>query len=68
MPIIDGLTKVIDQVRFAPWRPVQPGTFGGLVHARIQEQDVQLILLEVVKSSLGKRLDSSQVCKVQRQD
>ena len=62
------LTKMINHISLTPWRPMHPWTFGSFVHSRIEEQDVQFISLEVIKSLLGKRLNRSQVCKVQRQD
>lgn len=63
-----GLTKVVDQVSFTPWRPIQSRAFSGFVHARIEKQDVQLILVNALESSLDKGLDNSHVCEVQQQN
>lgn len=53
------LTKMVDDVRLTPRRPVQRGANRSLVHARVEEQDVQLVLVEALETLLRKGLDGS---------
>lgn len=47
---------------------MQPGPLGSLIHARIEQQNVQLVLAELLETLLRKGLDASQVREVQWQD
>lgn len=59
---------MVNNIRLAIVRSVQAGPLGGLIHARIKQQNVKSVLAELFETLLRKRLDASQVREVQRQD
>lgn len=61
-------TQVINNIGLAPLGPVQARTSSGLVHAGVEKQNVQSVLVESLKGLLCERFDRPEVGKVQRQD
>ena len=62
------LTQVINNIGLAPLGPVQARTSSGLIHAGVEKQNVQFVLVESLEGLLCKRFDRPEVGKFQRQD
>lgn len=62
------LTKVVDNVRFAPLGTVRPWLFGSVTNRCVQQQVVDLVLADLLERLLSEGLDVPQVGKLQRQD
>lgn len=58
---------MVDDVRLAPLRSLD-GAVRSLDHARVQEEEIKLVITKVVKRLLSKRLDALEVGQLQGQE